>query len=564
MIQNPMQEAKKVIRSLFQKYWFSGLLSLIFSFLPSAVFIFYAGEYVAHFKTFPQNMNTMVIYHLIYLLGFFIIMQISHYLKGLLLSGMLSKINRYCKQVLFSKIIHQEFDDLNGLNEGKVSQKITNFSEFIADILNLFFVQMLPPLGEIFFMIILLTIKNPILGTFTLVWMFTFFSLVIIINKKLSSHSTRLTHYRNMQAGFIVDNLKNTIVNKAFGFDNDIYQQYFQQTEIEKKLYQKYSTLQWLQIFVLSMVNIIFLLVGMYISYLYILPIGMGDFLLALDFIFLISFSVWLILLPITPLFQKLGYCLSDNNMFDAKTFYQRGEISCPNKFEVKLEKVSRINEKNVLLKQADLTFESGNNVLIEGKSGSGKTTLFLLMLGIMKCTGGKITINGVDVMNLNHQGWLNKFAYVPQNAMLYNDTIRHNIVKGLDSYYEEDFIKVCKLCLVDDFAKDLENGYETLVGVSGNNLSGGQRQRIVLARALMREYNVVNGKVDGNKRILCLDEAWAALSREEAITIAKNLCKDLKHRGFIVIDHTGIWKEVCGKDLDFIYSIENGIVRKV
>jgi ATP-binding cassette subfamily C protein len=193
-----------------------------------------------------------------------------------------------------------------------------------------------------------------------------------------------------------------------------------------------------------------------------------------------------------------------------------------------------------------NLSFEipKGSTVGFIGKSGSGKTTLFDLVLRLLKPASGIIEIDGVNVENIGISDWRNRIAYVPQDAFLLNDTIYNNIIFYNEHIPKEDVEQAAKLAHLNEFVKDLKDGYETVVGERGVRLSGGQRQRIAIARALARR-----------PEILLLDEATSALDVESEAYIQEALRKLKGKMTILIIAH----RLGTVSDSDMLIVLEEG-----
>lgn len=152
-------------------------------------------------------------------------------------------------------------------------------------------------------------------------------------------------------------------------------------------------------------------------------------------------------------------------------------------------------------LSDVSLSVRPGEFVTIVGRSGSGKSTLAMLLAGLYPPHKGTITVDGVDLRDLDRAAYRRQIGYVHQDARLYHGTIRDNIVFGVDDVDRADLRRVVDLARIHEEITALPMGYDTLVTSSGAGLSGGQRQRIVLARALAKR-----------PRLLILDEATSAL----------------------------------------------------
>ena len=204
--------------------------------------------------------------------------------------------------------------------------------------------------------------------------------------------------------------------------------------------------------------------------------------------------------------------------------------------------------EVNVL-RNLSTKIEKGKVVAIVGHSGSGKTTISNLIQRFYDPTGGSITLDGIDIRDLNLK-WLRRaIGFVAQEPTLYSTTIEDNVTYGVTEYTIEDFQKVCELSNIDKFVNDkslFPSGYKTLVGEKGARVSGGQKQRIAIARALMK-----------NSKILVFDEATSALDAESENEVQTAIDNIVKEKGVttIIIAH----RLSTIKNADYILFMDKG-----
>lgn len=171
------------------------------------------------------------------------------------------------------------------------------------------------------------------------------------------------------------------------------------------------------------------------------------------------------------------------------------------------------------LLKGLDLHVKQGETIAIVGESGSGKSTLMNLVLGFIFPNSGKVRIDGHDITEINLHSYRKHLAVVPQNSVLFTGTLRENITYGLDTISDEKLKEVLDAALLSNFISTLPKGIDTPLEEHGANLSGGQRQRLSIARALIR-----------NPDIIIFDEATSALdtiSEKEIQQAINNLSKN-------------------------------------
>lgn len=184
-------------------------------------------------------------------------------------------------------------------------------------------------------------------------------------------------------------------------------------------------------------------------------------------------------------------------------------------------------NEGRKAVDGINLSIPKGKIIAIIGSSGSGKTTLIDLLLRFYDSQDGIISIDGVNIKNLQLSNLRSLFGVVSQEPILFNDTIFNNITFGVKNSTKATVIKAAKIANAHDFIMATENGYQSNIGDKGNKLSGGQRQRLTIARAILR-----------NPPILILDEATSALDSESEKLVQDALEKIMHNRTTIIIAH--------------------------
>lgn len=223
------------------------------------------------------------------------------------------------------------------------------------------------------------------------------------------------------------------------------------------------------------------------------------------------------------------------------KVFKQTDEFN--GKIEFKNLSFGYDDEKEQLFSNLNLTIPAGKIIALVGSSGSGKSTLAQLLIRFYDCNEGAIYIDGVDIREYKLQELRNKFSYVEQTVLLFNDTIAENIKMG-EQVDENTVIEALKNADLYDFVQSLPNGLNTKVGDRGFNLSGGQRQRIAIARALIKPSSV-----------LILDEATSSLDNQTEATIQKTIFEKRKGKTTLIIAH----RLSTIKNADCIFILNKG-----
>ncbi len=168
-----------------------------------------------------------------------------------------------------------------------------------------------------------------------------------------------------------------------------------------------------------------------------------------------------------------------------------------------------------------------GQKVALVGQSGSGKTTIADLLARFYDIENGKIFIDNINIKDIKKSNLRNIMGIVNQDSILFNDTIYNNIKLSNQSAKKEDIINAAKVANAHDFILKTENGYNTIIGDQGNKLSGGQKQRLSIARAVLK-----------NPDILILDEATSSLDTESEKLVQESLENLMKSRTSLIIAH--------------------------
>lgn len=198
------------------------------------------------------------------------------------------------------------------------------------------------------------------------------------------------------------------------------------------------------------------------------------------------------------------------------------------------------------ILRNVSLDIPAGQTVAIVGSSGSGKSTIGRLLFRFYDVTGGALSIDNQDVRDVTQSSLQNAIGVVPQDTVLFNDTILYNIAYGRDGASRADVEQAARDAQIHAFIQSLPEGYDTVVGERGLKLSGGEKQRVGIARTLLK-----------NPPILLLDEATSALDSETEHEIQGALAQAGLGRTVIVIAH----RLSTVAEADMIVVLENGVV---
>lgn len=211
---------------------------------------------------------------------------------------------------------------------------------------------------------------------------------------------------------------------------------------------------------------------------------------------------------------------------------------------EIEFKNVNYIANDDVILRDINLKITPGQTVGIIGATGSGKSTLMNLLCRFYDVTNGEITIDGINVKDLDLYNLRDNIGMAMQDVFLFSDTIEGNIAYGKPDCSFEEVESVAKIANADSFIRAMPEGYDTIVGELGMGLSGGQKQRISLARALLKDPSII-----------IFDDTTSAVDMETEFAIQSELRSISKKRTVFIIAH----RISSIKDSDLIIVVDNG-----
>jgi ATP-binding cassette, subfamily B, heavy metal transporter len=216
---------------------------------------------------------------------------------------------------------------------------------------------------------------------------------------------------------------------------------------------------------------------------------------------------------------------------------------------DVEFKDVTFSYHKRKIFNKFNLIIPKNKKIALVGPSGSGKTTLVKLLYRLYDLQEGKILIDGKDISGLKQESLRSELSIVPQECVLFDDTIYNNIAFSNPKATRADVMKAMKFAQLDKIVKQFPNKENTIVGERGVKLSGGEKQRVSIARAIL-----------ANKKILVLDEATSSLDSETEFGIQRDLKKLMKGRTTIIIAH----RLSTIMEADFIVVLENGKMKQM
>jgi ATP-binding cassette subfamily B protein len=201
-------------------------------------------------------------------------------------------------------------------------------------------------------------------------------------------------------------------------------------------------------------------------------------------------------------------------------------------------------HQRSPIVQDLSLHIPAGQTIAIVGSTGSGKSTLVKLLLRLYEIQSGEITLDGINIQDLELRSLRQAIGWVSQDVFLFHGTVLENVTYGNPSATLAEAIEAAKIAEAHEFIEQLPQGYDTIVGERGQKLSGGQRQRLAIARAILK-----------NPPILILDEATSAVDNETEAAIQRSLERITQNRTTIAIAH----RLSTIRNADRIYVMEQG-----
>lgn len=357
---------------------------------------------------------------------------------------------------------------------------------------------------------------------------FVIYKVSSIINKK----SKIMQKSQSAISTFVQDSFSGIRVIKFFAKEKYIEKNYgikvndYQEKALDLARTEAYFFT--IILFVIGLLNVAVLYIGgqKYISN----ELSVGTI---ADFFMYINILIWPFSMVgwVTSVNQRAEASMQRINEFlDKKsTIINTNNDIYPIKGDIEFRNVSYVypNTGIKAIENLSFTVKAGESLAIMGKTGSGKSTIALLLCRLIDPTEGVILVDGKDLKEHNLTNYRNHLGFIPQESYLFSDTIENNIGFAIDQPSHEKVVEVAKKADIHKNIIEFKEQYQTMVGERGVMLSGGQKQRICIARALIKEPN-----------ILIFDDSLSALDTETEENILQNIENDIKNCTSIIITH--------------------------
>jgi subfamily B ATP-binding cassette protein MsbA len=474
------------------------------------------------------------------------------YLQGFFMAFVQQSVVKDFRDRIFKKYQLLSLDYFHSRRTGTIISRVTNDVVVLNDSINLGFNRLITDSILVFVFLAFLIIISWKLTLLAVGVMLVVFGFIWFIGKKMRKYSLRAQEKMSDVNSVLEEAVNNIRIVKAFSMENFEIKKFVTTTYNYFKALLRMTRIRHLS----SPTNDTLATIAGVVILIYAgkrIIDGTGD-LDAGDFMTYILAMLQMIK-PIKSLSQI--YIKIQEGMAASERIFEVIDTEESVKDDANGIKVERLNYKisysNISFSYDskvkvidDVSFDvgAGEIVALVGPSGGGKSTLLDLLPRFYDPQGGKITIDEIDIKNIKLSSLRSLMGIVTQETYLFNDTIFNNIAYGLENISLDDVIDISKTANAHQFVEEFPDGYNTIVGNRGVKLSGGQRQRIAIARALMK-----------NPQILIFDEATSALDTESEMLVQEAINRLMKNRTSLVIAH----RLSTIKNADRIMVIDDG-----
>ncbi len=455
---------------------------------------------------------------------------LSAQMIGVIRAGLVSNI----RIAVFKRVTKLHIGFFSNEKKGDLMSRIMNdVQEIEGTVVNSLRVVFKEPITLLGFFILLFVISVK-LTVFTLIFLPISAFIIASIVKKLRKHAVESQNVLGSMLATIEETLSGIRIINAFNARKYVVDKFVDQNERYSRVNIKMTNRQELASPISEFLGVL-VVTGM-LLYGGILVLNKNSDLTASEFITYIGiFSQ--VLSPakaISSAFTNIqrGIASGDRVLRLIDTFPEivdepNAKQSIEFNRSIEFKNVSFSYEKELVLKNINLTVSKGKTIALVGHSGGGKSTLVDLIPRFYDPQEGEILLDGLSLKEYKLDSIRQHMGIVTQESILFNDSIFNNIAFGIQNASLEDVIQAAKIANAHDFIIEMENGYDTFIGDRGIKLSGGQKQRLSIARAVLK-----------NPPILILDEATSALDSESERLVQDALNRLMKSRTSIVIAH--------------------------
>ena len=514
----------------------------------------YGEDYLNFYVTMKKNegSNDVLIFMILIIVITFLLKNIFNYLSLFFITYLRNGVIKDVRNDLYDKITELSVSYYSEKRKGDILSRISSdVIELQVSFLGILELIVKEPLMILFTLISMLLINSK-LAIFVFIFIPISGLIISFIGKSLKKKSNKVQKEQGLFLSLVDETLNGLKIIKSFTSENLFKEKFNNST---KKYYNYSNSL-------LNRTN----LAGPISEFLGICSITVllwygGQMVLEDKTLDPSSFMVFLglaynILTPFKAI-SKASYKVRKGNAAAERVIQileNKSIVSDPKNNKVisqfdksiQFDNISFSYKTDKVIKEFSFELEKGKTLALVGQSGSGKSTIANLVNRFYDINLGEISIDNINIKNVTKKSLRNLIGLVTQDSILFNDTIKNNLIVAKNNATDEEVINALKIANAWEFVKDLEQGIYHNVGDSGNKLSGGQKQRISIARAVLK-----------NPPIMVLDEATSALDTESEKLVQDALEKMMRNRTSIVIAH----RLSTIKNADYIIVLDKGSI---
>lgn len=474
-------------------------------------------------------------FYLVLLILCSIVAEISVFLFNYMCLNFFPKIESEVRMDLFVHSQNLSCDYIKNTSEGFIENCINSTAEGCEEFLTSLISRIIPGMLVLIYGIIFLFQLKFQLGAITCLWILISIFFQLILSKKTFIYTKQCTQTSNKRSASFIDSLKNIFITKMLKIKDFIIDKNGQIQEKEVLFTKKYLFRSAFSNLISGVLSVVF----QALVFLFIVSklgiINLSTMVKIININFWIIYIVWDRTRELVESIESYGQASQSlRDLFKApleETIGTRSMDVIKGSIVVKNLNFS-FGEKNIF-NNFNLEIKPKEKVVLLGPSGVGKTTFFSFLTKMTLLKNESIYIDEVGLNTIDTNSLRDNITYISQSNMVFNSTIRENIMIGNLQASQENMIEVAKLAKIHDVIEKLPNKYDNLVGNSSFSLlSGGQIQRICIARALLHMKN-------RNSGIVLCDEATSALDVFCAKSVIKNILEVCKEETVIFIDHS-------------------------
>ena len=524
---------KKILINIFILSIFITLLSIFTSFYT---------EFMINSLSFYSKTYILFIFSIFF--AVYILKIISNYFRNKLLSFINQKIDLKITLDIYKSIIKLPYYYYKNRTTGDMISRINDLDN-VRDMISKVALSLFVDIPLTLVSLIVLYLLNHTLFSIGLFILIFYFIIIILFRRRFNDYIKKIQVKKSEATSYMVESIGGFETVKNMNIEDDII------SKFEKKYIRllkdifKYQNTYFLQHLFKELINDIGFITITLVGCILVIEDKMN-----LGTLFTFTSLLVYFLDPIKNVIDL------DNLIKEAKNSLERvldistyeikdnGVVDEFNSGDIEINNLDfSFNDRDYILKNLNFKIKENSKVMIVGKSGSGKSTLFKIITKYYSINKDKIFINGIDINNYKKSTIDNNIMYISQNDVLFNDTMYNNLI--FEGSNIKSLLDISKMCYVDEIL-DNNLGFNMLVEESGFNLSGGEKQRVILARGLLRNFE-----------ILIIDEGLSQLDVDMERKILKNIFKYFKDKTIIFVSH-----RTDNLDLfDDLIKIENGVV---